>query len=140
MKDYFENYQDQTCLIYEAETLVYTSSYKGVRPLLEYLKSFGPSPKPLTVVDRIMGRGAVMLAISINASWLKTPIISQPALDLAHGHGLKVEAEKIVPYIINREGNGPCPIETSVLDINDIEEGLLRIKETIAELMSKDQS
>ena len=77
-----------------------------------------------------------MLSVLINAKTIKTPIISETALSLAKVHGLTVEADKVVPYIINREGNGRCPIETSVLDIEDVQEGYEAIKAAIAKLMA----
>ncbi len=136
MSHLFEEYPDKTIIIYQGDRVIFTSEYKGVRPMLEYMKAFGPSEEPLMVVDRIMGRGAVMLAVLINATTIKTPVISETALELAKVHGLTVEADKIVPYIINREGNGRCPIETSVLDIEDAEEGYEAIKEAIVKLMA----
>lgn len=136
MSDLFKQYPDKTIIIYKDKEVVFTSEYKGVRPMMEYMKAYGPSQEPLTVVDRIMGRGAVMLAVLINAKTIKTPMISKTALDLAKIHGLKVEADKIVPYVINREGNGRCPIETSVLGIEDVQEGYEAIKAAIAKLMA----
>lgn len=136
MSQLFEQYPDKTVIIYKENQVVYTSEFRGVRPMMDYMKVYGPSREPLTVVDRIMGRGAVMLAVLINAKSIKTPIISETALALAKIHGLTVEADKVVPYIINREGNGRCPIETSVLDIEDVQEGYEAIKGAIAKLMA----
>lgn len=136
MSQLFEQYPDKTVIIYKGNQVVYTSEYKGVRPMMDYMKVYGPSQEPLTVVDRIMGRGAMILAVLINAKIIKTPIISETALALAEIYGLTVEAEKIVPYIVNREGNGRCPIETSVLGIEDVQEGYEVIKETIVKLMA----
>ena len=136
MSDLFKHYPDKTIIIYKDNAVIFTSDYKGVRPMMEYMKAYGPSQEPLTVVDRIMGRGAVMLAALINAKTIKTPIISETALELAKVHGLTVEADKVVPYIINREGNGRCPIETSVLEIEDVQEGYEAIKAAIAKLMA----
>lgn len=136
MSDLFSDYPDKTILIYKNDELVFTSEYKGVRPMLEYSRQFGVSDEPLTVIDRIMGRGAVMLAVYINAKSLKTPIISEAALELALNHGLEVTYDKVVPYIVNREGKGQCPIEKSVLEIEDPTEGYHKIVETLAALAS----
>lgn len=136
MNQLFKDYPNKTILIYEGDTVVFTSEHKGVRPMMDYMKAYGPSETPLTVVDRIMGRGAVMLAVLINAKTIKTPIMSASALALAKAHNLNLEAGEIVPYIVNREGNGQCPIESSVLDIEDVHEGYEAIKAAIAKLMA----
>lgn len=135
MSKLFEGHPDATCLIYREGELIFTSEYKGVRPLMEYMKAYGPSDVPLTVIDRIMGRGAVLLAKLIGATQIKTPIMSETAVELAEEYGLNYEVDKVVPYIINRAGNGRCPIETAVLDISDVDEGYGAIKAAIAILM-----
>lgn len=135
MRDLFIDYPDKTCIIYRNDKVIFTSEYRGVRPMMEYMKSYGPSQEPLTIIDRIMGKGAVLLAVLIGATNIKTPIISEPALALALKHKHQVEYGKKIPFVINRTGDGRCPIESSILDIDDIEEGYEVIKVTIAELM-----
>ncbi len=135
MSRLFNDYPDKTCIIYRNDEVIFTSEHKGVRPMMEYMKMYGPSEEPLTVIDRIMGRGAVMLAILINAKTIKTPLISETALELAEQNCLRVVAEKVVPYIINRTGDGRCPIETAVLGIEDVQEGYKAIQAAIDELM-----
>ncbi len=137
MRNWFKDYQNKTCIIMNGDEVVFTSEYKGVRPMMEYMKAFGPSELPLTVIDRVMGRGAVMLAVLIGATSIKTPLISESALELAEHHKLEIEYDKRVPYIMNRTGDGQCPIEASVLGVTDIQEGYETIKATIAELMSR---
>lgn len=136
MKDYFEHYPDKTCLIYRDEQLIFSSTDQGVKPMMMYMKAYGASEEPLTIVDRIMGKGAVLLAIAINATKIITPIISEPALALAEKYNLEVLAQKKVAYIINRTGDGRCPIESAVLAIDNIDEGYKAIQEAIGILMS----
>lgn len=139
MSHLFDQYPDKTIIIYKGDDVVYTSEYRGVRPMMEYMKAYGPSDEPLTVVDRIIGRGAVMLAVLINAKTIKTPFISEAALALAKVHHLNVEADQVIPYVVNREGDGRCPIETAVLGITDVDEGYKAIKAAIARLMAGGQ-
>jgi len=136
-KEWFEVYPDKTCLIIRDGEVIETSTYRGVKPLLEYYKTNGKSETPLFVVDRIMGKGAIVLAILCGATKVMTPIISEVALEFANLNGLQVIADKTVPYIINREGDGRCPIESAVLEINDLEMGYKAIIEAIRALMSQ---
>lgn len=136
---YFKDYEEKTCLIYEDDNLVYTSKYKGVKPLLDYYRTKGVSEKSLTIVDRIVGRGAVILAKLIGASKIYTPIASEPAQALADRYQLKLVFDKSVPHIINRDNTGPCPIESCVMGITDVEEGYQKIVDTIAILMKKSE-
>lgn len=139
MTKMFRFYEDCTCVIYrtDEETPIFTSKDKGVKPLLDYYRLYGPSDTPLIVIDRIVGRGAVILAKLIGAVRITTPIMSEAAYELAKDYGIKTEVTKIVPYIINRAGDGRCPIETAVLGIDDVNEGYKAISETIDLLMGK---
>ena len=140
MGQLFEHYPNKTIVIYKDKQVVFTSEEKGVRPMMVYMDTYGPSEEPLTVIDRIVGRGAVILALLINAKTIKTPLISESAMELAEHHGLTVEAEKVVPYIINRQGDGRCPIESAVLGMTDVDEGYAAIKAAIAKLMAGSES
>jgi len=122
-----------TCVILENNQVIFSSDEKGVKPLLDFYHQSGVKQK-LCVVDKIMGRGAVLLAKLIGAESIVTPIISKDALALANEYGLKVEYQKLVDYIVNRDNTGRCPIETSVLGISDIQKGYEIILQTLQKL------
>ncbi|MDA3846677.1 MAG: DUF1893 domain-containing protein [Vallitaleaceae bacterium] len=136
-KEWFEAYPDKTCLIIKNNEVIETSTFKGVKPLLVFYQANGTSLEPLLVVDRIMGKGAIMLALLCGATKVMTPIISKPAILYAKRKGLEVVADKIVPYVINRTGDGRCPIESAVIQIDDLEVGYKAIIGAIEALMRK---
>ncbi|WP_066497887.1 DUF1893 domain-containing protein [Abyssisolibacter fermentans] len=129
-----EQNPEKTCFVLKHNQIVFTSEQKGVKPMMDYYSSYGSSTEPLTVVDRIIGKGAIILAILIGADQVITPIISQVALDFATKSNIKVKYCKIVPFIINRTKDGQCPIECSVTHINDIHEGYEAIRKTLLKL------
>lgn len=135
MIDFDHLLQGNSCVIKSQDQVIYTSGAFGVKPLMLFYKDNGSTYRDLTVIDRIMGKGAVMLAVLVGAKELITPIMSQPAYDYAVSHNLKIQVGKIVPMIINRTKDGQCPIEAAVLDINDLNEGYIAISETIKVLM-----
>jgi len=116
-------YPKKTCFVLKGDEIIFSSEAKGVKPLKEFYEERGASEEPLTVVDRIMGKGAVMLAVLIGAKTIVTPIISQIALEYANANGVKTQFTKVVPYIVNRTCDGRCPIETAVLNIDEVLQG-----------------
>jgi len=128
-----EEIPSKTCFVLHEGEIIFTSEERGVKPLLDYLSS-GPEKKEITVVDKIMGKGAVFLAIAAGAKKIATPVISEMALRLAEEYELEAEYEKIVPKIINRTGDGFCPIETAVLDEWDVKKALVKITDRLKEL------
>lgn len=140
MKDYLNLFIEQaskTCFILQDEKVIFSSSERGVKPIIDFYKEFGISKVPLTIVDKIMGKGAIVLAIFVGAKTIVTPTISKDALELVKEYKLKYYALDIVPYIINRTFDGRCPIESSVLNISSIEDGYQKILDAIDILMKK---
>lgn len=130
---------EYTCVILKNDTIIYTSSYKGVRPLLLFLNesiSLKNDDK-LILIDRIIGRAALLLAAKCRINKIFTPVISMEAFEVAKLHNIECEASAVVPYILNNMKNGKCPIECSVSKTVDLNEALSNIKSTIAALTKK---
>lgn len=130
---------DSTCIILKNDEVIYKSSYIGVKPLLVFLEKQVNLEKgdKLILIDKVIGRAALLLAVKCKINKIFTPVISQEALSAAEYYNIEWEAGKIVPHIINREGTGKCPIEASVTDTLaiDLDEAYVNIKGAIAKLM-----
>ncbi|GMQ58110.1 hypothetical protein AN1V17_25050 [Vallitalea sediminicola] len=122
-----------TCIVKNNDKVVFTSTERGVKPLLDYIDE-NHDYKDITVIDRIIGKGAMCLAIKSKAKKVITPIISKKALEIANKYNIDVEYDKVVPGIINRTGTGPCPIENAVSNIDNVEEAYNVILNTLKEL------
>ncbi len=123
-----------SCLIFLDEDIIFKSDERGVKPLIDFLKDSEPS-KEYIIVDKVIGKGAVFLALNIGAVKVITPLASKLALDLAGYYCLEISAVKVVDKIRSRDGKGYCPIEEAVEGINDINRGIAKIRETIEHLM-----
>lgn len=130
-------YSDKTCIILSDYSIVFSSEKRGVSPMLDYYNLYGKSDKPLIVVDKVMGKSAVILADLIGAETVVTPVISEIALEYAKLNNINTEYDITVPYIINREGNGQCPVEASVIDVNSPEAGYKIICKTLESLKAR---
>lgn len=128
---------DSTCIILEDNQVIFTSKDSGVKPLLDFLNSHKIIKGKLTLVDKIVGKGAVCLAAKCGIEDIITPTISESALAFAKSHQLIINADKIVPYIINRTRDGRCPIESAVDNIDDIEGAYQVIMKTLKDLREK---
>jgi len=132
-----ETNKDYTCVIYLNNEIVFTSTEKGVKPMLDFYHQTPTLETDYVVVDRIMGRGAVILAKLIHANTIITPMISASALELAQTYHMTITYNELVPFIINRDKTGHCPIETSVLDITDPQIGYQTIIHTLQNLTNQ---
>lgn len=128
---------NSTCIILEDNQVVFTSKDFGVKPLLDFLHSHKAIKGKLTLVDKIVGKGAACLAAKCGIEEIITPTISESALTFAKSHQIKIKADKIVPYIVNRTRDGRCPVESAVETINDIQEAYKVIMKTLEILKRK---
>jgi iron complex outermembrane receptor protein len=99
----------------------YTSTLKGIAPLLKPLRENPDFFKDAIVIDRVIGKSAAFLLIKGQIRSIHALIISQHALTLLNQHPIEVTYDKLVPYIINNTNTGMCPMEASVLEIEDPE-------------------
>ena len=105
---------DFTCVLH-LRGEEYTSFERGVKPLLEFLKS-GIFFKEAIAADKTVGAGAAHLycLLGVRAVWAN--VISEAAEEVLAKEGIAVYFGERVPYIINRRGDGMCPIERAVAD------------------------
>lgn len=129
--------RELSCIILKNDEVIFTSTSIGVKPLLLFLQEgtiLGENDT-LTLVDKVIGKAALLLAVKCGIDRIYTPILSEEALIAAAHYNIHVETEKLVPYIINRTKDGRCPIESSVMDTLDLDEAFSNIKGAIAVLM-----
>lgn len=111
----------------------YTSFERGVKPLIECLES-ERSFEGAVAADKCVGAGAAHLYVLLGVSAVWANIISASALEVLETAGIKAYYEKCVPYIINRKGDGVCPIESAVKDAKSSAEAYDLIIDALARL------
>ncbi len=67
------------------------------------------------IADKVVGKGAAALMILGKVNSVHADVISTPALRLFETSDVKVTFDIEVPNIINRTGDGICPVETLCL-------------------------
>lgn len=101
---------------------IITSDKKGIAPIMDILKENPMILKGAQVADKVIGKAAALLLIKGGISALYTAVISKHALDVLKDTDIYVSYDKCVDYIINRKGDGMCPMENAVLDIDNPDE------------------
>lgn len=121
--------------VYVTEEAVLTSEYKGIRRLLTLVNEQTVLAEGF-VADRIVGKAAALLMVLQGAKNVYAETIDQPALAVFRTHGVNVLFRKLVPIIINRAGDGICPMENAVLAVDDPREAFTVLSETVKKLMN----
>lgn len=112
------NNSNSTCVAIKANR-IYQSNLKGILPIICKLKEDPTFFDGADVADVVIGKASAMLLIYGNVHSIYTPLISDHAIEILNKHKIYYEYDKEVPYILNRKKDGMCPMEQTVLNIED---------------------
>jgi hypothetical protein len=119
---------DYTCVFYKADT-ARTCTQRGVKPLLELLDA-GDDLRGWSVADKVVGKAAAMLYVCMQVREVYAQVMSDGAVRTLLRHGIAVQYATLTDRIQNRRGDGLCPMESAVWDVDDPNEafGILKSK------------
>ena len=106
-----------TCVLWKGD-VHYTSDRRGVAPLLGWLED-GTDLQGFSAADKVVGKAAALLYCLLGITEIYAPVISKAALAVLEAAGITVFYDSLVEGIINRRGDGPCPMETATKEISD---------------------
>jgi hypothetical protein len=128
------NQDDIVCIVSKGDSVL-TSNLKGIRPWVKWLRECPELLEDAHVVDKVVGKAAAMLMIVSKVKTLYTPVMSENALNYLASQNIDFSYERTVDYIKNIEKNGLCPMEQTVIDVDDAHQGYQLLLDKIAELM-----
>ena len=121
-----------TCVVIVGDC-EYTSFERGVKPLISLLQ-MQRSFIGAVAADKCVGAGAAHLYVLLGVCAVWANVISESAVEVLQKNGIDVSCAQCVPYIINRKGDGVCPIERVVADAKTSKEAYDLIVATLAKL------
>ncbi len=112
-KDLYEDFisSEDTLRIYEGGKLAFSSRKDRLLPLMEYIAAGKSGGGGAAVYDKVMGNGAALLAVKINAAGVYSPLGSELAVKTLEKYGIRHRLDEIVPRIKRPDGRGLCPME-----------------------------
>lgn len=115
-----------TCVLVNDEDIIITDE-RGVAPLVKWLNA-GERFDKFSVADKVVGKAAAYLYVALGVKKIWTAIISKPATEVFEKYGIEYWYDTMVEAIINRKGDGFCPMESAVMGIDNPEEAIAAIK------------
>ncbi len=124
-----------SCVVLKENTIVRTLYGRGIRPMIELYEE-GVLADAF-VVDKIIGKASAMILTLGGVKGCYGVTMSESAYDWLKAHGVQVDCGTKVENIINRTGDGICPMEQTVQGLNDEKEALVALKKKVEELQKK---
>ena len=131
-----ENFlSSRTVVFSRGKAVVYESTDSGIKPLVSAIDS-GIDYSGCAAADKIVGKAAANLYILLNVKSVCACVMTYAAKALLTANGIECDADTYAENIVNRKGDGPCPMETAVADADSPDAALKAIRDKI-KLMQK---
>ncbi len=114
-----------TCVVCKGEQVAF-STERGVKPLLDWYEG-GVNFTGYSVADKVVGKATAFLYLLLGIRSVYAGVISRSALKVLQREKITVEYGELVEHIVNRRGDGICPFEAAVLEIEDSTEAYAAI-------------
>ena len=127
--------ESASCVLIRDNVIEKTVNARGIAPVIKLYE--GGLLENAYIVDKIVGKAAAMVMTLGGVKGCYGVTMSRTAVQWFNDHGVSVRYNKLVDHIINRSGNGICPMEQTVAQISDANEAFTALKAKITELSSK---
>lgn len=105
---------------------------RGIKPLFNLANQLPNKLCGAFVADKVTGAASAYLLAYARVRALYTSVISLEAIKILNSFGIPFEAAATTEHIINRSGDGFCPMETAVKGCSSPSEALDAIKARLA--------
>ena len=115
------NFKEYSLALIKDNCIIYSSKKKGLRPLVDCINE-NKSMKKCILHDKIIGLAAARLIIYSKMIYLViTHTISRSAEELLLKKDIKVDSQKKIKNILNKDKTSICPMELKALNIKENE-------------------
>lgn len=121
-----------SCVLIKENVIEKTVNARGIAPVISLYE--GGMLENAYIVDKIVGKAAAMIMTLGGVKGCYGVTMSRSAVEWFEANGVSVRYNKLVDHIINRQGDGICPMEMTVAQINDENEAFAALKAKIEEL------
>lgn len=108
---------------------------RGISPLIKMAER-NKNLKGYSAADKIIGKAAALLMVLLGIKHVYAEVISQEGCKVLSENNIPYRYEILTDKIINRKGDGTCPMETAVVDIEDPAMAYTIIKEKLLSLQT----
>ncbi len=106
-----------------------TGTRDGIGELIATLDALGESARDASLADKIVGKAVAMVARQARLRAIYSPLVSRAALDALAPANISIEYDRLVPLILNKRNDGPCPMERLTLPISEPKQAVDALRE-----------
>ena len=115
----------------------YTSNDIGVKPILSKINEDMNFYKNADIEDTVVGKAAACLYVLAKIKYVYAHTLSEPAKTYLENNNVSFKYDVLVKEIRNRINTDMCPLEKSVIHIENPVAAKIALENTIKELMNQ---
>ncbi len=125
--------RDRNTLVVCKNGKVYISKDRGIRPLIDLIES-KEDLRGAVAADKVVGKAAALLYALMGVKAVCADTLGESAVKVFEKHSIGYHYRTLTESIINRQKTGLCPMEQTVLDIDDPKAALSALKQKVEEM------
>ena len=110
---------------------------RGIKALMGILHSDASLLDGASVADKVVGKAAALLMIKGGVKEVYAELISSRAEEVLRAHGVSLSYGDKCERIVNRAGDGFCPMESAVWDTEDPDEAYILLEKAVKNMAKK---
>ena len=122
-------------IVLQGQETVFSAATPGIRAALTLHDEMPELLQGAWIADRIIGTAAGMIFSHGGAAAIYGSVMSREAKERLDALGIPNRAGLLVEKIINRTGDGICPMEKAIAGCHDPEMGIPMLRAAVAQLM-----
>ncbi len=108
-----------------------TGEREGIGELLGAVDALGDGVRGASLADKIVGKAVAMVARAAGVRAVYATLASEAARAALAQDQIPLTYERLVPLILNKHNDGPCPMERLTLPLVDPREAVSALREFV---------
>ncbi len=109
--------------------LLRTGTDEGIGELIEVIDALGEAVHGACLADKVVGKAVAMIARVAKMREVYAVFASEAARDTFARENIPLEYDRLVPQILDKRGDGPCPMEQLTLPIDDPHQAMIALRD-----------
>ena len=123
--------EDYSIVVIRNEKILGHNKGDGIKPILKTIDELGEDIEGTVIGDRILGKASAFLCRYSNVRGVYSPQATKTAIAILIVGGIPCQADEMIPFITNRSGDGLCPFEKMLQDVESPEDAYKILKDKV---------